>query len=183
MQQNNINISKKMAFCLRHHPEQYNLQLDNLGYVDIQDFVNALNRVHEFNPKLTKEKIQKIIKTSSKQRFELKNNQIRALYGHSFTKIINHQKAKPPDILYHGTSKLAYQSIKLEGLLPMKRQFVHLSTNIKMAQSVGKRHDAKPIILQINAKQAYLDGIKFYIGNNQVWLCHKLPTKYITKIN
>ena len=62
MQQNNINISKKMAFCLRHHPEQYNLQLDNLGYVDIQDFINALNRVHQFNPRLTKEKSKKLLK-------------------------------------------------------------------------------------------------------------------------
>lgn len=49
-----------------------------------------------------------------------------------------------------------------------------------MAESVGKRRDNHPVILKINAKQAVKDGIKFYIGNNEVWLCDHVPTKYLT---
>ena len=61
----------------------------------------------------------------------------------------------------------------------MERQYVHLSTDIDMATLVGKRRDANPIIIEIDAKAASNDGIKFYIGNDNVWLCDKMPAKYI----
>ena len=60
----------------------------------------------------------------------------------------------------------------------MGRQYVHLSTNIAMAESVGRRRDQHPAILKINAEKAHKDGINFYIGNDEVWLCDRLPSKY-----
>lgn len=66
-----------------------------------------------------------------------------------------------------------------DGLLPMKRQYVHLSVDTTMATLVGKRRDIDPIILEIDAREALSDGIKFYIGNDKVWLCDKIPPKYI----
>ena len=76
-----------------------------------------------------------MIVRSDKVRFELKDDKIRALYGHSyyyssnlFTKI--HKTAsKPPAILYHGTSPSAAKNIMSEGLRPINRQYVHLSTD------------------------------------------------------
>jgi putative RNA 2'-phosphotransferase len=37
--------------------------------------------------------------------------------------------SKPPAILYHGTSPSAAKNIMSEGLRPMNRQYVHLSTD------------------------------------------------------
>ena len=48
-----------------------------------------------------------------------------------------------------------------------------------MARQVGGRHDSYPVILRINAKAAVANGIKFYIGNDEVWLCDELPAEYI----
>jgi putative RNA 2'-phosphotransferase len=87
-----------------------------------------------------------MIARSDKVRFEIKDDKIRALYGHSysysssipFTKI---QKiaSKPPDILYHGTSPSAVKNIMSEGLRLMNRHYVHLSTDKNTALQVGKR--------------------------------------------
>ena len=66
-----------------------------------------------------------------------------------------------------------------EGLLPMKRQYVHLSADTDIASLVGKRRDKDPIILEIDAKDASKDGIIFYVGNDRIWLCDKIPAKYI----
>ena len=83
-----------------------------------------------------------MIARSDKVRFEIKDDKIRALYGHSSSILFNKiQKtaSKPPDILYHGTSPSAAKNIMSEGLRPMNRQYVHLSTDKNTALQVGKR--------------------------------------------
>lgn len=48
-----------------------------------------------------------------------------------------------------------------------------------MAESVGKRRDNNPAILMVDAEKAAKDGIDFYIGNDEVWLCDHMPSKYL----
>lgn len=169
-------ISKKMSYALRHNPTKYGIKLDEYGYTDLPTFITAMNRVHHFHPALTKAKIEEVMANANKKRFEIKGNRICALYGHSIPGIIKHQPATPPATLYHGTARRFMPSIEKLGLLPMQRQFVHLSTDITTAYQVGSRHDAHPVILQIDAKSACHNGIRFYIGNDQVWLCDELPS-------
>ncbi|MBM6955096.1 RNA 2'-phosphotransferase [Limosilactobacillus coleohominis] len=174
-----VYISKKMSYALRHNPQKYGLQLDQYGYTDIHSFIDALNRVHHITPPITIERIKMVMEHSNKERFKIKNGKICALYGHSISGIISHRQATPPDILCHGTARRFIPSIKKLGLLPMKRQYVHLSTDIPMARQVGGRHDSHPVILRINTKVAVANGIKFYVGNDEVWLCDELPAEYI----
>ena len=85
----------------------------------------------------------------------------------------------PPDILYHGTSEANLKNILKEGLKPMKRQYVHLSSVIKEAFIVGKRKSKTPIILKVDAKLANNNGCKFYPGNDKIWLAKYVPAEYI----
>lgn len=88
----------------------------------------------------------------------------------------------PPDVLYHGTARRFLESISANGLLSQRRQYVHLSQDIETTENVGKRHDDKPCILIIDAKRAWNDGIKFYFGNEKIWLADKIPSRYIKEI-
>ncbi len=137
-QRSNTFISKKMSYCLRHNPAKYGLKLDEYGFVDLQDFINAMNHMHHFQPKLNEMKIREIIYSSNKKRFEIKNGRIRALYGHSVPGIIKRREAVPPKILYHGTAHRFLPSIQKEGLLPMGRQYVHLSADIPWPNRLAK---------------------------------------------
>lgn len=172
-------ISKKMSYALRHNPAKYGLTLDKYGYVDLHQFLAAMNRIHHFHPRLTEMTIREIMHSAKKQRFTIKNGQICALYGHSIPGIIRHPEKVPPAVLYHGTAHRFLTNIRKKGLLPMGRQYVHLSADQETARQVGQRRDPAPAILVIDAAAAYRDGIKFYHANDQVWLVDQLPAKYL----
>lgn len=177
---NYTELSKEISYALRHAPWEYELELDEQGYVPISQLLFSLNEGEKYQREVTLEDLEYIINHSEKKRHEISGNKIRALYGHSVVNMIKKELCSPPDILYHGTSHKALDNILKCGLLPMSRQYVHLSTDIKTAELVGKRRDKKPIILLINSKKAYDDGINFYKGNDIVWLCDNIPPQYIT---
>jgi putative RNA 2'-phosphotransferase len=176
---NYLKFSKEVSYALRHAPWEYELELDENGFVSIEQLLNSLNSLNEYGREIKKEDLEYIIDNSDKKRHEIVGDKIRALYGHSVPIKIEKTIATPPDVLYHGTAKKFLDSIMKEGLLPMNRQYVHLSVDTDMATLVGKRRDVDPVILEINARAAENDGIKFYIGNDKVWLCDGMPSKYI----
>ena len=176
---NYTELSKEISYALRHAPWEYELELDEQGYVPVSQLLFALNETGKYANEIKKSDLEHIIETSDKKRHEITRDHIRALYGHSTPHAIKKELCTPPNILFHGTSHKAINKIMTDGLLPMSRQFVHLSTDLETAQLVGKRRDANPIILQIDSKNAFEDGIKFYKGNDIVWLCESLPAEYI----
>ena len=174
-----VYISRKMSYALRHNPEKYGLKLAQDGSVEIGTFLRAMNGMHHFDPPLTETVIREVMAHAEKQRFAIEDGRIRALYGHSFQIKVNHKEAAPPAVLYHGTARRFLDSIMEKGLLPMGRQYVHMSADIETAEQVGRRRDNRPVILTIDAKQAAADGIKFYIGNDKVWLADQIPPQYL----
>lgn len=173
---NDIKLGKTISYILRHHPEKYHVVLDEEGWVEIDLLLKAISSQFK-GVKL--DDILRIMEHSDKKRYQIKDHKIRAYYGHSFRNLIKKEKSQPPQYLYHGTSHKFIDSIKEKGLSPMKRQYVHYSTNKETAYMVGSRRDHQPIILVIDALKAYQDGIDFYASNDDVWLSKPLPPQYI----
>lgn len=173
-------LSKEISYALRHAPWEYELEMDEEGWVPIEQLMDALHRTKKWI-NIREPDLAEMIEQSEKKRHELKNGRIRAFYGHSIPMKIIKEEKTPPDILYHGTAKRFIQSIMEKGLLPQNRQYVHLSQDIETAEDVGKRHDDKPCILIIDAKRAWNEGIKFYLGNEKVWLADTVPSQFIKK--
>ena len=179
MKKTEISISKTISYILRHHPEKFDIKLDTEGYANLQDMLTILNKQYK-NIDITRDYIENINDISDKRRFEIKDNQIRAVYGHSIEKKIQIPEAQnPPDILYHGTTEKAYLLIKEEGLKKRSRQYVHLSDNIDTAIKVGLRRVKDPILLFIDVKNARKAGIKFY-QSNEIYLADYIPPEFIT---
>jgi putative RNA 2'-phosphotransferase len=176
---NYTKLSKEISYALRHAPWEYELELDNVGFVPVRQLLSAINEGSDYEREITLSDFEHIIEISDKKRFEIKDDKIRALYGHSIPMHISKEPILPPDILYHGTSHKAYELIINSGLKPMGRQYVHLSVDIATAVQVGKRRDRNPVILKINAKKASEDKIIFYEGNDKVVLADYVPDKYI----
>ena len=168
-----------------HNPLKYNLVLDKEGWTSVNELLIALPLHHHNNRwyrHLKRQDLEEMIARSDKVRFELKDDKIRALYGHSyyasglFTKV-HKITSRPPDILYHGTSPFAAKNIMSEGLRPMNRQYVHLSTNENTAFQVGKhktilkKEEEQPVIITVFAIKAYNTGVyHFYQASDSVWL-------------
>ena len=171
-------LSKTVSYALRHNPAAFGLNLDAEGWVAVGDLLNAINNRTE--NKATIADICYIIDNSEKRRFEIRDNKIRATYGHSIEQKIEYNPQEPPEILYHGTSREAGKVIVQEGLKPMSRQYVHLSSDYETAVRVGKRHDSKPVVFSVHAALMHKQGYKFYhTANDTTWLCEEVPLMFL----
>lgn len=172
-------LSKTLSTVLRHRPQLLGINLDEQGWTALPFLIRALRRQRTEWVDLDEQIIQDMMEQASKQRFEIKENKIRAIYGHSITQRIEKVATKPPEILYHGTPRKFVKPIRKEGLKPMKRQYVHLSADTKTATIVGKRRDQYPVILEVLALEAYQNGILFYEETNGIWLSAAIPSRFI----
>lgn len=173
-----VQLSHTISYALRHHPEQFGLSLDEEGWLPVQALLTALHTRASYHDVDIKD-IAAIIEQSDKQRFEMHDGMIRAYYGHSIPQKVKHEPTIPPTILFHGTTPAAARRIKIEGLKPMRRQYVHLSAEESTARTVALRRTQQPVILRIPALQAYQQGIHFYSGNEAIWLADAIPPQFI----
>lgn len=168
-------LSKFLSFVLRHHPEQYDLELDEEGFVLLDDLLGRLKDTKHSWAKI--EDIEELISEVERKRFEIRGNKIRALYGHS-VKVKIEGSFCPKNLLYHGTSPEELPKILTDGLCPMGRQFVHLSKEKETAYAVGKRHHPEPVILEIDSEKASKSGIDFF-DRGKVVLSERISPEFI----
>jgi putative RNA 2'-phosphotransferase len=171
-------LSKQISYALRHAPWEYELELDDEGWVYLTQLLDALNS-DPSAPKATRASVEQMIRLADKQRHEIVGDRIRALYGHSVPGKLKRKRGTPPDTLYHGTSVELIRLIRARGLLPMSRQYVHLSTDEETARRVGSRKRGQVAILRVHAHSAAAAGVPFYEGNSQVWLADEVPARWI----
>lgn len=175
-------LSKIISHALRHRPSLYNLKLDKGGWVDVSLLIESIRKSDSSFSSLSVLDIEKMISVSKKKRHELKGNKIRASYGHSIQEKIIKKSSNPPKYLYHATKQEALPNIFEKGILPMKRQYVHLSENKEDAITVALRKTKKPILLKISSMEAYLEGTKFYREANNLWLSDKIGPRYCEQV-
>lgn len=166
--------SKFLSLVLRHKPEKANITLDKFGYARVDEILKNLS--------LSQSELDEIVSTDEKKRYSYNSDKtkIRANQGHSINVDLGLKQIIPPEELFHGTAKKSIESIFKKGLLKMGRQYVHLSKDYETALKVGKRH-GEPVVLKIDSKQMYNDGIVFFISENGVYLTEYISSKYITK--
>ncbi len=151
--------------------------MDKNGWVSIAELIDKVPMP------LTRDDILRIVSESDKQRFALSGDglRIRANQGHSIDINLNLEPVKPPDLLFHGTAMRFVASIRETGLVRKSRQFVHLSQDRTTATGVGQRH-GKPTILVIRALDMHLEGFRFFVSENGVWLTDVVPSQYIDNL-
>jgi len=167
--------SKFLSYILRHNPGSVDVELDDQGYVEIDELCSKTN--------INKLDLYQIVENDDKKRFSIKieNNleYIRANQGHSKVLSIDFLEVKDVDILYHGTPNRNVESIMNSGLKKGNRTHVHLSRDVETAKIVGSRR-GEFSILKIDAKKMIDDGLKLYISENNVYLTEFVPKKYIS---
>ena len=170
-------ISKFLSLILRHEPERVGLMLDEAGWTDVDDLLQAVNR---HGVPLAPDQLKHIVATSDKKRFAFSDDglRIRANQGHSIDVDLQYDPQIPPELLYHGTATRFLDSIRAEGLKRMERHHVHLSAETKVTVQVGARH-GKPALLIIRAGDMSRAGHFFFHSANGVWLVDHVPTGFI----
>ncbi|TWU18631.1 RNA 2'-phosphotransferase [Allorhodopirellula heiligendammensis] len=174
-----VSTSKFLSLILRHQPEVVGLKLDDEGWLDIAQVVDAAN---QHGKQLSLELLHEVVATNDKKRFALSEDglRIRASQGHSVAGVdLKLAETTPPATLYHGTVAAFIECIRSTGLEKRSRNHVHLSTDEETATKVGSRR-GKPIILRVDAAAMHRDGHLFYLSANGVWLVDAVPVEFLT---
>jgi len=170
-------ISRFLTYLLRHRSRDYPLVFDERGYVDWSDLVDI---VQERFYDVTEEQIRAVVTDSEKKRFELRDEKVRATYGHSFAIDLGDTAVEPPARLYFGTARDLAQSMLRNGLKPRDRQYVHLSVSAEEAESVASRHDPAPAVLIVDAAAARGAGVRFF-QSGPLFLVEEIPAKFLSR--
>jgi putative RNA 2'-phosphotransferase len=178
MSQEQVRTSKFLSLILRHHPAKIGIVLDENGWADIDELIEAANRRGK---SLSRELIDRVVAENDKQRFSISadGTRIRANQGHSLRDIdLSLTPQIPPEVLFHGTVERFLDSIRQQGLQKRSRNHVHLSPDQETATKVGMRR-GKPIILRIHACKMHDQGIEFFLSENGVWLTDHVALEFI----
>ncbi|MFJ9612614.1 RNA 2'-phosphotransferase [Streptomyces noursei] len=173
--QRSVRISKYLAKHLRHEPERIGIALDAQGWVPVAALLDAAAR-HGFP--FSRAELEAVVADNDKQRYTLENGRIRANQGHSVRVDLGLPPAVPPGFLFHGTVARSVAAIREEGLRPMSRLAVHLSSDRETASRVGARR-GKPVVLTVDAGAMHRAGHVFRVSANGVWLTGHVPPEFL----
>jgi putative RNA 2'-phosphotransferase len=172
-----VKISKYLSKHLRHQPQRLGLELQPGGWVRVDELLAAMAKNCFL---VSVPELHQVVYNSDKQRFAFDSTGelIRANQGHSIPVDLQLQPQIPPSILYHGTHIGVLSAILAEGIDPMARHHVHLTTDLDLARKVGGRR-GKSAVFTINTLAMVEDGYQFYCSDNGVWLVDHVPTQYL----
>lgn len=171
--------SKFVAYVLRHKPEKFDISLDSEGWADIDELVAKA----EIIP-LSREELETIVDQDLKGRYSIRGNRIRANQGHSTPQVrLSFKSAAPPPVLYHGTESDNLKKILKDGLKPMSRHHVHLTTDLCDARLVGGRRRRGYVVLEVDADGMLKSDIPFFLSENNIWLVNSVPSRFLKVFN
>lgn len=173
-------LSKFLSGALRHFPEDAGLSLDDRGWADYSEVIDAVTRRYDW---AEPEHVEGVILADPKGRFERAGERVRAAYGHSVDVALDEPETPVPDELYHGTGPGAVGAIREEGLKPMGRQRVHLSETVEEAREVGRRRASDPAVFAVDAGAMAADGRRVVRRGRGVYTTDRVPPEYLSLLD
>lgn len=168
-------ITRSLAYMLRHQPEEFDLELDPEGWADLGDVVSALNErlgepVHE-------DDVYEAIESGDRPRYSIEDGRVCALYGHSI-QIEPGKASEPPEFLFVGIGSRDADRARRNGLRAGRRTFLHLALTEGDARESGRRAAPEYAVVTVNARDAWDDGIDFY-NRKSLFLSESIPVDFL----
>ena len=88
---NYTKLGKEISYILWYAPWEYELVLDEQGWLPVIDLLAALNRLDRFGI-VTEQVLHDMIARSPKKQYEIANGRIRTYYGYSVPTEIKKEK-------------------------------------------------------------------------------------------
>jgi putative RNA 2'-phosphotransferase len=172
-------LSRFLSLILRHRAPHFGLDMDDEGFVNIDDLLDVIDEQQPALDWVEPEHLTELAGRGDRRRFEVRDDRVRATYGHSFSRPIHYKNVDPPEILYVGIPKSQMTVIRSDGLRPHGRQYVHLSVESEEAMQVGRNQDAAAELVRVKAAEAATAGIAFHHPANGLYLVAGMPPKYL----
>jgi putative RNA 2'-phosphotransferase len=174
-------LGRVMTGVLRHFPEKYGLTIDSNGWISLPQLVKSISTQHRGYHWLRAHHLVAIAESDPKGRYEVKEDRIRATYGHTVDVELDLPTENIPDELFFPVTPEEAAIVLEVGLKPTDRRKVHLSRTAEDARAAGAVRTPEPVILAIDARAARSDGIVIMQAGKTVFLVDQVPASFLKR--
>ena len=174
-------LGRVLTGILRHFPDRYQLSIDSRGWVSLPQIVRAVSQKHPAYHWLRTQHLVAIAETDAKGRYEVRDDRIRATYGHTLEIELDLPTDNIPEQLYYPVTADEATIVLEVGLRPSDRRKVHLSKTAGDAYAAGKVRTPEPIVLEVDARRAQDEGIVIMRAGKTVYLVDRIPAELLRR--
>ena len=174
-------LGRILTGILRHFPDRYQLTMEPQGWVSIPQIVRAISQRHPAYHWLRAQHLVAIAETDAKGRYEVREDKIRATYGHTLEVDLDLPTENIPSHLYYPVTEEEAAIVLEVGLRPSDRKKVHLSKTADDARAAGSVRTPEPIILEVDAKRAREGGLVIMKAGKTVYLVDQIPAELLSR--
>lgn len=169
-------LGRLVAGCLRHFPDDLGLAMDSRGWVELEKLGQVVASRHDW---ANRELIVALVISDSKERYEIRDDLVRARYGHSVDVELDHPENELP-LLYYGASEEEADRILEIGIKSASQRYVHLSSTAEKAWHVATFRTGNPRVIQVDAASAQSAGVKMMTVNDDIVISETIPARFLS---
>lgn len=174
-------LGRVLTGILRHFPDRYGLEMEPHGWVSLPAIVRAISQKHPAYHWLRVMHLVAIAETDAKGRYEVREERIRATYGHTVDIELDLPTENIPDVLFFPVTPDEVTVVLEVGLKPSDRKRVHLSKTAEDARAAGTVRTPEPVILAVDAQKARNGGLVIMRAGKTVYLVDQVPAEYLSR--
>jgi putative RNA 2'-phosphotransferase len=175
-------LGRVLTGILRHFPDRYQLTVDSRGWISLPQIVRAISQKHPVYHWLRVQHLVAIAETDAKGRYEVRDDRIRATYGHTLEIELDLPTERIPDHLYYPVTEEEISIVLEVGLKPSDRRKVHLSKTAADARAAGSVRTPNPVIIEVDAERARSGGIVIMQAGKTVYLADQVPAEFLHRL-
>lgn len=165
-------LSKLLVYMLGRQPDEFGLLPDKDGYVKMKDLMKSLGEDPDWRH-VRLNQIREVIYSIGSPAVEIENNLIRAK---DRTRLFLPEIPNTlPKLIYYAIRRRAYPVLLEKGLTAAYGNRIILTSDIALAQRLGRRIDSFPVILTVNSENARKNGATVWRFGKLIFLLDCLP--------
>jgi len=170
-------LARFIHYVLGRRPDEFGLIPDGNGFVKFKDFLKAVNEEDGWRF-VRRSHIDEILISPKNTPIEVLDDRIRAT---DRTNLPFRLPADPiPKLLYACIRRRAYPVVLERGIFPGESAVLVLSSDLAMAERIGRRIDISPITLTVQTAKAMAGGVVFQRFGEMLYEAAFLPSDCFT---
>jgi putative RNA 2'-phosphotransferase len=165
-------LAKFIDYILSRRPDEFGLVADADGFFKIKELIKALNEEEGFRY-VRRSHLDEILITLPDPSFEITDKLIRSKARDRLPQ--RSVAMDTPKLLYTCVRQKAYPHVSNKGIRPTGYSHIVLSSDIDMAERIGKRFDQEPVVLHVNVQQSEIQGVVFLRAGEALYLADYIP--------
>lgn len=170
-------LSKFLSYILGRRPDEFGLVPDPQGYVRIKELLKALHEEEGWRH-LRMGHFNEVAISMVPPPIEIEEDRIRASDRSQLP--IMTQAEQMPKLLYFTVRQRAYPAVSEKGTTAGSRPHLVLSSDITMAQRLGRRIDNQPVMLTVQVQRAIERGAQFQRYGESLYLADRIDVGTFT---